>query len=89
MFKVVLNFQIPEQEEAIWIPTARCVDYMRMTLGAHMTTISMANAFKMLKANQVTVSKALQDKYPHLKSVTQAVELDHFAELVIGITNKL
>ena len=49
MFKVVLNYQILEQDEAIWIPTARCIDYLRMTFGTHMTVTSMTNSVKMLR----------------------------------------
>ena len=32
MYKTVLNFQILEQDEVILIPTARALDYFRLTL---------------------------------------------------------
>ena len=35
------------------------------------------------------MTRTLEDKHPHLKSIKNAVELDVFAELVIRITNQL
>ena len=56
MFKVVLNFQIQELDEIIYVPIARCLDYLRMTFGSHMTVISMTNSIKTVSKTNLSAT---------------------------------
>ena len=48
MFKAVLNFQIQEQDEVVYIPTARACDYFRTTFAARLTNTSMTHCLKIV-----------------------------------------
>ena len=89
MYKTVLNFQILEHDEVILIPTARALDYFRLTLSQRLTNSSMTSCLRLLRKKQIPVQKAHAEKHPHLKSISEAIPLDDFAEFLILTTNQL
>lgn len=55
MYKTVLNFQILEHDEVILIPTARAIDFFRLTLAQRLTNQSMSSCLRQLRKKQITV----------------------------------
>ena len=89
MYKTVLNFLIFEHDEIILLPTARALDFFKLTLNQRLTNNSMLSCLRQLRQKQITVTKSHSEKHPHLKSTTEAIPLDDFAEFVILTTNQL
>ena len=52
MFKSVLNFQIQEQDEIVYIPTARACDYFKSTFATRLTNTSMTHCLKIVSFSQ-------------------------------------
>ena len=51
MFKTVLNFSILEQDEVVLVPTARVLDYFRLTFGSRLSSSAMANSIRFVSVN--------------------------------------
>ena len=49
MFKSVLNFQIMEQDEMVLVPTARALDYFRVSFASRLTNTSMTHCLKIIR----------------------------------------
>ena len=49
MFKSVLNFQILEQDEMVLVPTARALDYFRVSFASRLTSTSMTHCLKIIR----------------------------------------
>ena len=53
MFKTVLNFSILEQDEVVLVPTARALDYFRLTFGSRLSNSAMANSIRFVSENRL------------------------------------
>jgi len=87
MFKTVLNFQIQETDEMVYIPTPRAIDFFRLTFSSRLTNASLNHCLKIIRRKQLQITKQMQDKFLHLHTYQEAVQLDDFAEFVIHATN--
>ena len=67
----------------ILVPTARALDYFKLTLAQKLTNNSMSSCLRQLRQKQISVLKGHSEKHPHLKSISEAIPLDEFAEFVI------
>ena len=104
MYKNILNFNIQEDDETIYIPLVsihlttcltcrllqpRAIDYFRLNFASRLTSASLQNCLKVIRRKQITLTKDIQAKYLFLQPYQEAVILDDFAEFVIHTTNQL
>ena len=86
-YKLVLNFQIQEQDELPLIPSLRATEIFKAIFSSRLSQTSLQKEIRKL----VKLYKRLEgpQKVLHLKSAQDAIPLDLLAQFIIDLTNKL